>query len=73
MRSFARAPYSRAMRIPAPIEAAGPRLGDTAEPSRRFLPGLARKALAALAEVVVDPQRVPPDKVAGNVDRYTGR
>jgi choline dehydrogenase-like flavoprotein len=60
------------MRIPAPIEVAGPRLGDTAESGGGFLPGLARKALAAHAEVVVDPKRVPPDEVAGNVDRYMG-
>jgi choline dehydrogenase-like flavoprotein len=60
------------MRIPAPIEVAGPRLGDAAEPGDRFLPRLAFKALAALAEVVVDPARVPPDEVAGNVDRYMG-
>jgi choline dehydrogenase-like flavoprotein len=60
------------MRHAAPISAAGPRLGDTTEPGRRFLPKMARKALAALAEVVVDPERVPPDEVAENVDRYMG-
>jgi GMC oxidoreductase len=60
------------MKIPAPIEAAGPRLGDSEEPSEGFLPRLAFKALAALAEVVVDPERVPPRDVAGNVDRYMG-
>src|SRR5918997_4528829 len=60
------------MKIPAPIEAAGPRLGDSEEPGRRFLPWPARKALAALAEVVVDPERVPPEEVARNVDRYMG-
>jgi choline dehydrogenase-like flavoprotein len=31
---------------------------------------MAHKALAALAEVVVDPERVRPDKVAEKVDRY---
>jgi choline dehydrogenase-like flavoprotein len=33
---------------------------------------MASKALAALAEVVVDTQRLPPDKVARNVDTYMG-
>jgi choline dehydrogenase-like flavoprotein len=33
---------------------------------------MAFKALAALAEVVVDPDRLPPDEVAANVDRYMG-
>jgi choline dehydrogenase-like flavoprotein len=33
---------------------------------------MAFKALAALADVVVDPDRLPPDEVAGNVDRYMG-
>jgi choline dehydrogenase-like flavoprotein len=47
-------------------------LGGTGEPSGRFLPRLAFKALAALAEVVVDANRVPPDEVARNVDRYMG-
>jgi choline dehydrogenase-like flavoprotein len=66
LRSAASASYSRAIRIPAPIEAAAPR------PSDRFLPRPAFKALAALAEVVVDPDRLPPGEVAGNVDRYMG-
>jgi choline dehydrogenase-like flavoprotein len=30
------------------------------------------KALAALAEVVVDPERLPPEQVARNVDSYMG-
>ncbi len=72
MRSVAAAPYSRGIRIAAPIEAAAPRPSDREQPGRRFLPGPARKALAALAEVVVDPERLPPDEVAGNVDRYMG-
>ena len=71
MRSVALAPYSRGIRIAAPIEAAAPRPSDPARPGR-FLPGPARKALAALAEVVVDPERLPTDEVARNVDRYMG-
>jgi choline dehydrogenase-like flavoprotein len=70
--SVAPASYSRGMRHAAPISAAGPRLGDSDETGRRFLPGMARKALAALAEVVTDPKLVPPDEVARNVDRYMG-
>jgi choline dehydrogenase-like flavoprotein len=68
--SVAAAAYSRAIKIAAPIEAAAPRSGDSGESSGRFLPGPARKALAALAEVIVDPERLPPDDVAGNVDSY---
>jgi choline dehydrogenase-like flavoprotein len=64
--SAANPQYSRAIKISAPIEAAAPRASD------RFLPRPAFKALAALAEVVVDPGRVPPDEVARNVDRYMG-
>jgi choline dehydrogenase-like flavoprotein len=45
---------------------------DPAQPGKRFLPRPAFKALAALAEVVVDPERLSPDEVAGNVDRYMG-
>jgi choline dehydrogenase-like flavoprotein len=71
LRSVARAPYSRAIRISAPIEAA-PRPSDQRRQGDRFLPRPAFKALAALAEVVVDPERVRPDEVAGNVDRYMG-
>ena len=71
MRSVAGAPYSRAIRIPAPIEAAPARPPDQRRPGG-FLPRLAFKALAALAEVVVDPERLPPDKVAANVDGYMG-
>jgi choline dehydrogenase-like flavoprotein len=56
------------VRIPAPIESAAPR-----ESKGRFLPRLGFKALSALAEVVVDPARLPPDDVAHNVDRYLGR
>jgi choline dehydrogenase-like flavoprotein len=56
------------VRVPAPIESA-PRQAD----GRRFLPGPAARALAALAEVVVDPERVEPEKVARNVDDYMGR
>jgi choline dehydrogenase-like flavoprotein len=70
--SAASASYSRAIRIPAPIEAAAPRPSDPARPGKRFLPRLAFKALAALAEVIVDPDRLPPDAVAQNVDRYMG-
>jgi choline dehydrogenase-like flavoprotein len=33
---------------------------------------MAFKALAGLAEVVVDPERLPPEEVAANVDRYMG-
>ena len=55
------------MRIAAPIESASPRA-----PGERFLPRLGFKALAALAEVVTDPERLPPEKVAANVDRYMG-
>jgi choline dehydrogenase-like flavoprotein len=66
-------PYSRAIRIPAPIESAAPRPSDQSRRSgRRFLPRLGFKALAALAEVVVDPERLAPDEVAGNVDSYMG-
>jgi choline dehydrogenase-like flavoprotein len=36
------------------------------------LPRPAFKALAALAEVVTDPERLAPEEVAGNVDRYMG-
>jgi choline dehydrogenase-like flavoprotein len=36
------------------------------------LPRPAFKSLAALAEVVVDPQRLAPEEVAENVDRYMG-
>ncbi len=53
------------MRIPAPIESAAPRA-----PGGRFLPKLGFKALAALAEVVVDPDRLAPERVAQNVDDY---
>jgi choline dehydrogenase-like flavoprotein len=60
------APYSRAIRIPAPIESA-PRPSDG-----RFLPRLGFSALSALAEVVVDAERLPPGRVAGNVDSYMG-
>jgi choline dehydrogenase-like flavoprotein len=72
LRSVAAESYSRAIRIAAPIEAAAPRPSDSEPSGRRFLPGPARKALAALAEVVVDPARLAPDEVAGNVDRYMG-
>jgi choline dehydrogenase-like flavoprotein len=64
--SAAPAPYSRRIRIAAPIESA---------PSRqdgRFLPRLGFKALAALAEVVVDAERLPGERVASNVDSYMG-
>jgi choline dehydrogenase-like flavoprotein len=57
------------VRIPAPIESTAPRSPDQAT-GRRFLPGLAFKALAALAEVAVDAQRLAPERVAGNVDSY---
>jgi choline dehydrogenase-like flavoprotein len=70
--SGAGAPYSRAIRISAPIEAAAPRPSDQARPGKRFLPRPAFKALAALAEVVVDPERLAPQEVAANVDRYMG-
>jgi choline dehydrogenase-like flavoprotein len=70
--SVAAEPYSRGIRIAAPIEAAAPRPSDSEQSGRRFLPGPARKALAALAEVVVDPNRLPPDEVAWTVDRYMG-
>jgi choline dehydrogenase-like flavoprotein len=72
LRSVAAGPYSRAIRIAAPIEATGPRSSGQARPSGRFLPRPALKALAALAEVVVDPERLPPDEVARNVDTYMG-
>jgi choline dehydrogenase-like flavoprotein len=72
LRSVAGEPYSRAIRISAPIEAAAPRPSDPARPGKRFLPRPAFKALAALAEVVVDPERLAPDEVAKNVDRYMG-
>jgi choline dehydrogenase-like flavoprotein len=72
LRSVATEPYSRAIRISAPIEAAAPRPSDAARPGKRFLPRPAFKALAALAEVVVDPERLAPDEVATNVDRYMG-
>jgi choline dehydrogenase-like flavoprotein len=62
----ARAPYSRGIRIPAPIESAPSPSDD------RFLPRLGFKALAALAEVVVDVERLPAEKVAANVDSYMG-
>jgi choline dehydrogenase-like flavoprotein len=62
----ARAPYSRGIRTPAPIESA-PSPSDG-----RFLPRLGFKALAALAEVVVDVERLPAEKVAANVDSYMG-
>jgi choline dehydrogenase-like flavoprotein len=42
------------------------------EPGPRFLPRPAFKSLAALAEVVVDPERLAPDDVARNVDKYMG-
>ncbi|HEX7299158.1 MAG TPA: FAD-dependent oxidoreductase [Solirubrobacteraceae bacterium] len=59
------------MRIPAPIESAGPRPADqTGARGKRFLPGPAFKALAALAEVVVDAERLAPEQVARNVDSY---
>jgi choline dehydrogenase-like flavoprotein len=72
LRSVAGAPYSRAIRISAPIEAAAPRPSDPARPGKRFLPRPAFKALAALAEVVVDQERLAPDEAARNVDRYMG-
>ena len=72
MRSVASAPYSRPIRISAPIEAAAPRSSDPARPGQRFLPRPAFKALAALAEVVADPERLAPEEVAKNVDRYMG-
>jgi choline dehydrogenase-like flavoprotein len=72
LRSVAAAPYSRAIRISAPIEAAAPRPSDPARPGKRFLPRPAFKALAALAEVVVDPERLAPEEAAANVDRYMG-
>jgi choline dehydrogenase-like flavoprotein len=72
LRSVAAAPYSRAIRISAPIEAAAPRPSDPALPGKRFLPRPAFKALAALAEVVVDPERLAPEEAAANVDRYMG-
>jgi choline dehydrogenase-like flavoprotein len=72
LRSVAGAPYSRAIRISAPIAAVAPRPSDPARPGKRFLPRPAFKALAALAEVVVDPERLDPDEVAKNVDRYMG-
>jgi choline dehydrogenase-like flavoprotein len=55
------------VRIAAPIESASPRATGG-----RFLPRLGFKALAALAEVVTDPERLAPEKVAANVDRYMG-
>jgi choline dehydrogenase-like flavoprotein len=55
------------VRIPAPIESAAPQTG---EGDGGFLPRLAFKALAALAEVVVDTELLAPDKVARNVDTY---
>jgi choline dehydrogenase-like flavoprotein len=55
------------VRIPAPIESAAPRGSGG-----RFLPRLGFKALSALAEVVVDAERLPAKKVAGNVDAYMG-
>jgi choline dehydrogenase-like flavoprotein len=66
LRSVARAPYSRRIRIAAPIESA------PSPPDGRFLPRLGFKALAALAEVVVDAERLPGERVAANVDRYMG-
>jgi choline dehydrogenase-like flavoprotein len=56
------------MRIPAPIEAAAPRPSD--QRRTRFLPRPALKALAALAEVVVDADVLAPQQVARNVDGY---
>jgi choline dehydrogenase-like flavoprotein len=70
LRSVEAGSYSRGIRIAAPIEAAAPRPSDSAKPGRRFLPRPAFKALAALAEVVVDPGRLAPGEVAENVDRY---
>ncbi len=59
------------MRIPAPIEsAAPPSPAERSGGSRRFLPGPAFRALAAIAEVVVDGERLPPEQVARNVDAY---
>jgi hypothetical protein len=59
------------VRIPAPLESAARRPSDgTGERGDRFLPRPAFKALAALAEVVVDAGRLAPERVAGNVDRY---
>jgi choline dehydrogenase-like flavoprotein len=55
------------VRIPAPIESAPPR---AAEGDRRFLPRMAFKALAALAEVTVDRELLAPEQVARNVDTY---
>jgi choline dehydrogenase-like flavoprotein len=66
LRSVASAPYSRRIRIAAPIESAPSPQGG------RFLPRLGFKALSALAEVVVDTERLAADEVAGNVDRYMG-
>jgi choline dehydrogenase-like flavoprotein len=60
----------RAIRIAAPIESAPPRPSE--QGGGRFLPRLGFKALAALAEVVVDAERLPPEKVAANVDGYMG-
>ncbi|MGH2797757.1 MAG: GMC family oxidoreductase N-terminal domain-containing protein [Thermoleophilaceae bacterium] len=66
MRSVAGGPYSRAIRISAPIESAPRPSGGP------FLPKPAFKALAALAEVVVDTELLAPEKVAANVDSYMG-
>jgi choline dehydrogenase-like flavoprotein len=55
------------VRIPAPIESAPPR---AAEGDRRFLPRMAFKALAALADVTVDRELLAPEQVARNVDTY---
>jgi hypothetical protein len=58
--------YSRRIRTAAPIESA-PTPADG-----RFLPRLGFNALAALAEVVVDAERLPGERVAENVDSYMG-
>jgi choline dehydrogenase-like flavoprotein len=71
LRSAPGAPYSRPIRIAAPIEPAPP-TDQKEQEGRRFLPRLAFDAQAALAEVVVDGKLLAPDQVAHNVDRYMG-
>lgn len=58
------------MRIPAPIEGTEARPSKGRGSGRRFLPGIAFDALAALAEVVLDEGAIEPREVARNVDEY---
>jgi hypothetical protein len=58
------------MRIAAPIEGAERSMSVGSGGGRRFLPRIAFSALAGLAEVVVDAERLDPRQVARNVDEY---